>query len=220
MSFESERSRIIECYKHVRLERNDDFGDYLAGSRESAMRKAERTLDLGPPHDVLEVGCGHGGWLARWPDEARLAGIDLVEERIRTARERLPGADLRIGCATELPWTDASFDRVLLATVMSSVVDDPMQRAIADETWRVLRPGGAIACFDMRVVRKRRGRELRKFDEADAQSLWASGVSVSARCVLAPPISRALAPISIALCHMLESGALRTHHVTLIMKPA
>ncbi|HEY1341984.1 MAG TPA: class I SAM-dependent methyltransferase, partial [Bryobacteraceae bacterium] len=65
---------------------------------------------------VADVGCGRGAWLlefAQWgADPENLAGIDLDEGRVASARKSLPGADLRMGSAGRLPWTDAAFDVV------------------------------------------------------------------------------------------------------------
>jgi ubiquinone/menaquinone biosynthesis C-methylase UbiE len=102
--------------------------------------------------DILEVGCGSGGMLQRLvglgADSARLAGVDLVEDRIEMARRRFPTADFRVGSAHELPFEDASFDLVSQLTLFSSVVDPKLRSAIAVEMLRVLRPGGRILWYD------------------------------------------------------------------------
>ena len=106
--------------------------------------------------DLLDVGCGAGGELRRWltygvePD--RMAGIDLMEERVETARRFLPHVDLRVGSAHQLPWPDSSFDLVTQYTVLSSVADADVRRAIAAEMLRVVRPGGRILSYDMRHI--------------------------------------------------------------------
>jgi SAM-dependent methyltransferase len=104
---------------------------------------------------ALEVGCGSGYFLGRLLDygAAHAAGIDLVEERIATARERYPRLELVAGDATALPWGDGSFDLVTQFTCLSSVLDRGVRRAIAAEMWRVLAPGGAIVSYDVRVPR-------------------------------------------------------------------
>jgi SAM-dependent methyltransferase len=101
---------------------------------------------------VLEVGCGSGYFLHRLREygAAEAAGIDLMEDRIDQARERYPTLELVAGDASELPWDDGSFDLVTHFTCLSSVLDPSLRAAIADDMWRVLRPGGLIVSYDMR----------------------------------------------------------------------
>jgi SAM-dependent methyltransferase len=62
---------------------------------------------------VLDVGCGAGAFLRLAAARGGMPhGIDASEALIAFARERLPGADLRIGEMEELPWEDESFDLV------------------------------------------------------------------------------------------------------------
>lgn len=84
-------------------------------------------------------------------DPARLAGVDLIPERIGQARRRIPQADLRIGGAHSLPWANEWFDVVSQFTVFTSILDPLLKQAIAQETLRVLKPGGAILLFDLRI---------------------------------------------------------------------
>ncbi len=105
---------------------------------------------------ILDVGCGAGHdigwWLARgWPPEA-VAGIDLVEERVRQARDRFPTVDVRIGSATDLPFPDASFDVATAVTVLSSIRDEAVRQRVFAEMWRIVRPGGLVVAYDF-VVR-------------------------------------------------------------------
>jgi len=97
---------------------------------------------------ILDIGCGDGrhlvdleSWGARRGD---LAGIDLSESRVLRARTRLCaaraeslGADIRVGEASNLPWPDATFDIVHQSTVFTSIIDDRMKQAVADEMLRV-----------------------------------------------------------------------------------
>jgi SAM-dependent methyltransferase len=102
--------------------------------------------------DVLEVGCGSGYFLHRMKEygAATATGIDLMESRIAQARDRYPTLDLHAGDGAALPFADASFDIVTQFTCLSSVLDSELRQSIADEMWRVCRPGGAIVSFDMR----------------------------------------------------------------------
>ena len=104
---------------------------------------------------VLDVGCGSGYFLHRFREygAGECHGIDLMEERIAAARERYPGLELRVGSATELPFTDGEFDLVTQLTCLSSILDDDVRLAAAREMQRVA--GGWVLSFDMRGLRLR-----------------------------------------------------------------
>lgn len=90
--------------------------------------------------DLLEVGCGTGLLLERFRTFAKTTkGIDLSPKMLERARAR--GLDVVIGSATELPFSDASFDVTVSFKVLAHVGD--IGRALS-EMARVTRPGGII----------------------------------------------------------------------------
>lgn len=96
---------------------------------------------------LLDIGCGVGavlGVLATAHPGLRLAGIDQSEAQVVAAREHLefvPGADLRVGDALDLPWPDGSFDHVYIMWFLEHL---PGASKVLAEARRVLRPGGTI----------------------------------------------------------------------------
>ena len=100
-----------------------------------------------PGMDVLDVACGTGN--ASVPAAkagARVTGLDFAPALLEIARERASDAMVEIdfveGDAQELPFEDASFDRVL-STFGHMFAPDHARTAA--EMKRVLRPGGTIA---------------------------------------------------------------------------
>jgi SAM-dependent methyltransferase len=75
---------------------------------------------------LLEVGCGSGyvlsGLREAYP-EMRLVGVDLFEEGLRIARERVPDAELQRLDIDELPF-DEEFDVVCALDVLEHLDDD------------------------------------------------------------------------------------------------
>jgi SAM-dependent methyltransferase len=118
---------------------------------------AERISDTGelvveragvePGMDVLDVACGTGNaTIPAAREGARVTGLDFSPELLAIARERAADAMVEVdwveGDAQELPFADASFDRVL--SVFGHMFAPDHQRTAA-EMLRVCRPGGAIA---------------------------------------------------------------------------
>lgn len=163
---------------------------------------------------VLEIGCGDGTWLLAFEawgaDRERLAGIDLLDDRVERARDRLSGpraADLHTGNATRLPWHGGSFDIVFQSMMLSSIVDSRMRRAVAAEAVRVLGPDGRVISYDFcvdsplnpRVRSVRRSELLRLFPGFEVHTR---------RAVIAPPVARRLAPISWTAAALVQATTL------------
>ena len=94
--------------------------------------------------DVLDVGCGQGIDVTRYAQAgARVTGIDLTPRHVELARAHLEAlglnATIELGDAEELPFHDASFDRVSSNGVLHHTPDMPLALS---EIRRVLRPGG------------------------------------------------------------------------------
>jgi glycosyltransferase involved in cell wall biosynthesis len=103
---------------------------------------------------LLDLGCGHSSLVgARLEElsEGRRVGVDLLLERLVAGRES--GIETPLVCAdgAALPMPDASVDLVAMFTMMSSVLDPGVRSRIAGEVDRVLRPGGAVLWYDMRM---------------------------------------------------------------------
>jgi ubiquinone/menaquinone biosynthesis C-methylase UbiE len=135
---------IAEAYRLVSIER-------------LALMEREITEAVGAAPRLLDVGCGTGtdlaSWLERgWPPD-RLAGVDLVEDRIAVARARCPGVDLRVTSGAQLPFESGAFDVATAGTVFSSILDPSVRRQLFAEMRRVVRNGGAVLVYDF-VVRK------------------------------------------------------------------
>jgi len=111
---------------------------------------AVRQLGLEPNDVTLEVGIGTGLNLPLYPPAARLIGIDLSQEMLDKAVERvqtlaMPNVTLKFMDATALDFGDNEFDKAL-ATYTISAVPDPV--AVLREMRRVVKPGGVIVILN------------------------------------------------------------------------
>ena len=109
-----------------------------------------KQLDLAPTDHTLEVGIGTGLNLPLYPPTCRLTGIDLSQEMLDKAVERvqtltMPNVTLKVMDATAMDFADDEFDKAL-ATYTISAVPDPV--AVLREMRRVVKPGGIIVILN------------------------------------------------------------------------
>jgi ubiquinone/menaquinone biosynthesis C-methylase UbiE len=111
---------------------------------EEALRRPFRT--------VLDVGCGTGALLAlirAQRMDAQLCGIDLSEEMVRVAKEKLDEeVELKVSDSEKLPFEDQRFD---LVTCTGSFHHYPNPRAVLKEMRRVLSSNGRLLLGDPSV---------------------------------------------------------------------
>jgi ubiquinone/menaquinone biosynthesis C-methylase UbiE len=112
-------------------------------------------LVLASHRPVLDMGCGNGTYLmslaAGGMPEQNLYGVDLLQSKLETAKERVPGAHFRLVDARTLPFPDQKFGLVVSFTLLSSLPDRASILSALREARRVLEPGGVLVCYDMRV---------------------------------------------------------------------
>jgi ubiquinone/menaquinone biosynthesis C-methylase UbiE len=173
---------------------------------------------------VLDVGCGSGGFLSHLASAGftpeRMVGIDALAGRINTARRAWPGFRFEHVNAQRMPFDDAAFDLVIGLTLFSSILDDQLARAVATEMVRVLKPGGAIGWYDVRVNNPF-NPNTRPYTKRDIANLF-PGFELHLRSItLAPPIARRLGPLTPVLYPALAAiPPLRTHYLGLLTRRA
>lgn len=92
---------------------------------------------------ILDVGCGPGYVAAAAAERGATAiGLDFSAEMIAIAKKMFPRVEFRQGDAQNLPFSDASFDRVVANFTLLHLAHPG--RACA-EAARVLKPGGRFA---------------------------------------------------------------------------
>ncbi len=103
---------------------------------------------------VLDLGCGTGTLAIQVKQRqpgAEVIGLDADPAMLERGRSKASeaGADVQLdeGYSTELPYEDASFDRVL-STLFFHHLDPEPKRQTAREIARVLRKGGELHVAD------------------------------------------------------------------------
>ena len=158
--------------------------------------------------EILEIGCGTGDLLrefVQWgANPKNVTGIDVIPDRILEAARLCPDTMWIERCnAATLHFPDGYFDLVVQATVFTSVLDSEIRRQIASEMVRVLKSDGLILWYDFHMnnpnnpnVRGVKAREIeRLFPDCEIHL---------ERIILAPPVTRFLAPYAWHLCYALS----------------
>jgi phosphatidylethanolamine/phosphatidyl-N-methylethanolamine N-methyltransferase len=118
------------------------FGPVFERGRQAAIAAAERVGGR-----ILEVGVGTGISLPDYAPTNRIFGVDISEQMLRKARERVSELaltqveGLAVMDARRLEFPNDSFDVVVAQYVVTTV---PNPEATLDEFARVLKPGGEI----------------------------------------------------------------------------
>ena len=117
-------------------------------------KKTLLTLDLHPNEKVLDVGAGTADLSILAADQVGNGGAvvatDLNEAMLVIGKKKLTTRNLsRISCtlanAECLPFPDGSFDAVMTGFCLRNVSD--LNQAL-QEIYRLLKPGGRMACLD------------------------------------------------------------------------
>ena len=115
--------------------------------------------DVRPGMRVLDLGCGTGTlaiMVKRRQPTAEIVGLDPDPEMLDRARSKADRAGVEIkfdqGFASDLPYLDRSFDRVLSSMMTHHLTPDMKQQAFT-EVLRVLRPGGQFHIVDFGPAR-------------------------------------------------------------------
>lgn len=108
--------------------------------------------DLSTIHDVLDIGCGPGGWVldvARAYPEVNVVGIDISQLMTEYARSQawthhLQNASFRVmDVLKPLNFPDSSFDLINARTI-AGFMPTTAWSSLLEECVRVSRPGGTI----------------------------------------------------------------------------
>jgi SAM-dependent methyltransferase len=190
--------------------------DLVAATLRSAWPDG-RTRDL----DVLDLGCGRGDardeLVSAGIEPARIVGVDVLPDRLGEARDR--GLPVALASGAALPLADRSVDLVVAFTVLSSVRDPDVLAGIEAEVRRVLRPGGVLLVYDMRLPSPG-NRTVRPLTGRRLDALFPGWTRRTRSCTLLPPLARRVAPEPGGRYDLLSAAPpLRSHALTVLRPP-
>ena len=110
--------------------------------------------NIKPEHHILDIGCGTGSFvvlLKRQFPAAQVVGLDPDSKALRRAQNKVARAAVSVqldrGFSDELPYKQASFDRVFSSFMFHHLEEDDKKQTL-NELRRVLKPGGSFHLLD------------------------------------------------------------------------
>lgn len=141
------QEKVITSYARMASIYDRRFGTYVARTITTALEM----LQLNGTERILDVACGTGELerriLEHHPQQP-IWGIDLTEEMLVAAREKLagfPNIQLERADSRYLPFPDAHFDIVVTLSAFH-YMREPQR--VVNEFARVVRPGGRVVVLD------------------------------------------------------------------------
>jgi ubiquinone/menaquinone biosynthesis C-methylase UbiE len=171
---------------------------------------------------ILEIGCGYGGVLREFlsfgASLKMVLGVDLLRWRVEQAKREMPSLPVVQADGQRLPYRENSFDIVVQFTVFTSILENSMKQAIAEEMLRVVKPTGMILWYDYWL--NPTNPETKGIRRSEVRSLFPDCIFRFKRITLAPPLSRWLAKYSWISCEFLESLRFLNTHYLASIRPA
>lgn len=171
---------------------------------------------------ILEIGCGKGNvlrdFISYGARPENCYGIDLLPDRIEEAVRLSPNINFRCCSAENIICGDGELDMVLVFTVFTSILDRSMKKRIAHEVLRTLKPGGVIIWYDYHMDNPY-NPDVRGVKKKEIYDLFPGCEIHLKRVTLAPPLARAISPVSVILAQIAEKVPLLcTHYIGIIRK--
>jgi ubiquinone/menaquinone biosynthesis C-methylase UbiE len=122
-----------------------------------------------PGHRVLDIGCGTGALITlvkRLHSDVDVVGLDPDPKALARARRKAERSAVTIqldqGYSDELPYPDASFDRVFSSFMLHHLQAGEKEKTLR-EVRRVLKPGGSLHLLDFGGPESRQNGFLARF---------------------------------------------------------
>ena len=153
MTGHAEKAYLPAAGKDWALPLYDPFVKLTGG--DAARRTLLEQAAISPGDRILDIGCGTGTMVVlikRLYPGADVVGIDPDPKALARAEKKVARARVSVrldrGFSDQLPYADASFDRVL-SSLMFHHIDANDREATLRDVRRVLKPGGSFHMMDL-----------------------------------------------------------------------
>lgn len=217
----NEIERITKSYeKRIDQSFYHPLDPYVVMSEQEKERALIKMLRwIGPENlndkKILEIGCGKGLNLLLLIklgfNPENLFGNELIDERIKGAKEILPSTVKFIhGNALDIQLKE-KFDVIIQSTVFTSILDNEFKLKLAQKMWSLLKPSGAIIWYDF-IYNNPRNKDVRGIRFKEIENLFSNGKIKKMKITLAPPLGRKIIKIHESLYTIFNLfPILRTH---------
>ncbi len=143
----------IEHGKKISENAEDIWGWVSPAGQVRAQRRADFFIQLGKLDDqsrVLEIGCGTGLFTRKvyQATKAQITAIDISEDLLAQAREKLPEVEFNLDDAMASSFTDSTFDCVY----GSSILHHLNFKKSLNEIFRILKPSGSMIFAEPNMI--------------------------------------------------------------------
>lgn len=209
---------------HTRRWSHANLGEsMLSGQARSRILDHLASVAGTPESRILDLGCGDGSLLvaARARGiQGQWVGVDVRPEVIALAPTDDQRASFVVASADALDEPDSHFDAVVAAVLFSSLPSNELERAVAREIARVLRPGGSLIWYDMRYPSPRNAA-VHAMPRSRVRRLFSGWPARLESLTLLPPLARRLGAATRTLYPRLHRlPLLRSHLAGRLQKPA
>lgn len=117
-------------------DRKNGYGGFYYHPRfwKKVIKDFQKFYSLNSKSKILDIGCAKGFMLHDFKDAIdgiKVSGIDISEYAINNSLPTVKD-DLRVGCATELPFEDNSFDLAISITTLHNLEIDQLKKALSE----------------------------------------------------------------------------------------
>ncbi len=128
------------------------YDNFLESTTNKVKSVADELFVTEPGMNILDIGCGTGSLLKLYQEaRCKVTGIDSSPSMLNICERKLDGlGEIHFGNASNLPFSDESFDLVLSVITIHEMSPE-VRSSVMKEAKRVLKKSGRFIIYDYNV---------------------------------------------------------------------